>query len=43
MDFVKSFIEFDIKMTEQGINKGFSESSERRPSRERAVPERFYI
>ena len=43
MDFVKSFIEYDIKMTEQGIKKSFSESSERRPSREREVPERFYI
>ena len=43
MDYVKSFIEFDIKMTEQGIKKGFSESVERRPSREREVPERFYI
>ena len=43
MDFAKSFIEYDIKMTKQGINKGTSESSERRPSRERAVPERFYV
>ena len=43
MDFVKSFIEYDIKMTEQGITKGLSESVERRPSDQREVPERFYI
>jgi len=43
MDFVKSFIEYDIKMTEQGISKGLSENIERRPSGEREVPERFYI
>jgi len=43
MDFVKSFIEYDIKMTEQGIKKGFLESIERRPSRERELPERFVI
>jgi len=42
-DFVKSFIEYDIKITKQGIQKDAKEIAEDRASRTRNVPGRFYV
>jgi len=39
IEFVKSFIDYDIKITKMGIQKGLKERAQRAPSEER----RFYV
>ena len=39
IEFVKSFIDYDIKITKMGIQKGLKQRAQRKPSEER----RFYV
>ena len=42
-DFVKSFLEYDIKITKQGIQKDVKEIAEDRSSRAGHAPGRLYV